>query len=128
MNSPSNKPRRKRNAIWSIDKATLEKATKEATSLNKILLSLGLDNRSGSYKTLKARLQFDGIEYPHIAVGLNHNKGKSFVGHKTPLEEILVEGSTFSRCHLKIRLIEEGLLKEKCSRCGLLPEWYGEKL
>lgn len=128
MKSPPNKPRRKRSIIWSIDKATLEKAVIEAPTLNKLLLSLGLDNRPTSYRTMKARLQDDGIDYSHITLGLGHSKGKSYATERTSLKDVLVIGSTFSRTHLKKRLIKEGLLKNECYKCGILPEWNGEKL
>jgi hypothetical protein len=45
-----------------------------------------------------------------------------------PLEEALVENSTYSRVLLKKRLIKEGILIEECSECGQGPEWNGKPL
>lgn len=42
---------------------------------------------------------------------------------KYTLEEILVENSEYDRCHLKKRLLDSGLLENKCSKCGLDPKW-----
>jgi len=44
---------------------------------------------------------------------------------RRPLEEILVEHSTFSRGHLKQRLYEEGLKRPVCELCGQGEIWRG---
>ena len=48
--------------------------------------------------------------------------------NKTPLDDILVKNSTFSRSQLKIRLYNEGLLERKCCLCGQDEEWNGMKI
>ena len=40
----------------------------------------------------------------------------------------MTENSTYSRNHLKKRLIKNGILENKCDICGLLPEWQEQKL
>jgi len=48
---------------------------------------------------------------------------------KIPLEEILVENSTYLNTHrIKLRLIEEELMEEKCFECGIGNEWNGKPL
>lgn len=48
--------------------------------------------------------------------------------HVIPLDELLVSNRPqTSRTHLKGRLIKEGLLKEKCSVCGIV-DWMGRPL
>ncbi len=44
---------------------------------------------------------------------------------RTPLSEILVERSTYSRNHLKRRLYEVGLKKPECEVCGQGEVWNG---
>jgi hypothetical protein len=44
---------------------------------------------------------------------------------RRPLDEILVEGSTFSRNHLKERLYEAGLKQPICELCGQGEVWRG---
>ena len=45
-----------------------------------------------------------------------------------PLEAILVADSTYAcTSSLRTRLIKEGLVVEKCNRCGLT-QWNGEKI
>lgn len=45
-----------------------------------------------------------------------------------PLSEILVEGSTYSRGHLKARLYKEGVKRRKCELCGQDEEWMGRRM
>jgi hypothetical protein len=45
-----------------------------------------------------------------------------------PLTEILVEGSSFSRVHLKKRLYREGLKQPICELCGQGESWHGRRL
>jgi 5-methylcytosine-specific restriction endonuclease McrA len=128
MNSPVNKPRKKRSAVWMIDRDLLEKTVKESSSLNRVLKTLGLDNRSASYVALKARLKTDVIDFSHITLGIGHAKGKKSSRPKIPLENVLIIGSVYGRAHLKARLLKEGLLKNECTICGQLPSWNGKPL
>ena len=47
---------------------------------------------------------------------------------RIPLSEICVENSTYGRGHLKFRLIENGMLRNKCYICNLDPIWNNKKL
>jgi hypothetical protein len=49
----------------------------------------------------------------------------SGAARRRPLEEILVESSTFSRNHLKERLYEAGLKQPLCELCGQGELWRG---
>lgn len=130
MTDPVIKPRKKRKSIWKIDKPILEDVVKRSTSLNMILTSLGIDNRSSSYKALKARLQVDNIDFTHIPIGLGSNKGRNFQPiFKKELVDVLVKHSTYiNRTNLKARLLREGLLNNECYKCGMGSEWNGESL
>jgi hypothetical protein len=55
--------------------------------------------------------------------GGRHNKRP-----KLKLEEILVEGSTFSRSNLKLRLYKEGLKERRCELCGQDEVWRGDRM
>jgi hypothetical protein len=46
----------------------------------------------------------------------------------TPLEEVLVEGSTYHRGHLKRRLFEEGIKQRRCEICGQGERWHGRRI
>ena len=62
-----------------------------------------------------------------------HNKGIS-VGRlsywdlKYPLEEVLVENSTYNRQSVKKRIIDNDVLPYICNICSLPPVWKGEPM
>jgi len=120
--------RKKRSPIWKIDRDKLTKIVRESETFSKILSYFDLINKGGNVKTLKARLDQESINYFHIKQGRASNKGRRLPNAgKFPLERVLVEGSTYSRCNLKMRLLSEGLIEYKCYICGI-SEWLGEKL
>jgi hypothetical protein len=41
--------------------------------------------------------------------------------------EVFVENSTYSRQHLKTRILEDGLIEYVCKLCNLGPVWYDKK-
>ena len=45
-----------------------------------------------------------------------------------PLEEVLVEHSTYKRESLKMRLYREGLKERRCELCGQSEEWRGRRM
>ena len=45
-----------------------------------------------------------------------------------PLENVLVENSTYSRTALKRRLYKEGIKQRKCELCGQGEEWQGKRM
>ena len=121
---------KKRSRIWQIPKEDLVKVVQDSNSLNAVLNHFGFWNQSGVYKTLKARLQADNIDISHIVLGIGSNKGRTLKSRATiSLKDILIEHSVYdNRSRLKQRLFKNGLLENKCSKCGQLPEWNGEPL
>lgn len=122
------KTREKRSVIWKIEKEKLINVVKQCNTIKDILISFNLSSKGGNNKTLKKRLQYDNIDFSHITLGIGHNKGKKLNRVKMPLDEIMVENSTFSRCHIKKRILDENIIEEKCKICGSLPEWNNKKL
>jgi hypothetical protein len=57
--------------------------------------------------------RYAGLRHAHVA---------------KPLDEILVEHSTYSRGHLKRRLLAEGLKKPVCELCSQGEEWMGRPM
>lgn len=61
--------------------------------------------------------------------GLRGPRKNTIPYNKIPIEEILIENSTYKgRGSLRYRILEEGLLKEVCDACGLKPFWNGKPL
>ena len=120
---------RKRSVIWTIDKQRFQEVVGRSSSFADIFRHFGFASYGNGYKTLKQRMDRDGIDYSHIRLGFNSNKGRKFL-HTTaiPLERVMTENSTYNRCSLKRRLIGGGLLENKCSICGQNTEWAGKNL
>lgn len=115
--------------IWTLEKGKLQEIVKSNASFSAILKYFGFAINSAMIKILKKRLAEDGVDYSHIKTGLDCNKGRKFISTiAIPLEQILVENSTYNRGHLKSRLLEKGLLKNECSICGQNGEWNGKPL
>lgn len=101
------------------------KILSESKSFREVLTNIGYSsNGSGGYNLLKQQLKKRNIVIPKY-----HHYGDNITKkHHIPLNEILVENSTYTnRANLKIRLVKEGLLKYEC-KCGNIGEWKGKKL
>lgn len=119
----------KNSPIWKIDREKLIELINTKDSISDVLRELGYNPYGGCHKTLCKRCEIEDIDIIEIkkrGVRLkNVNNGQK---KRIPLSEILIENSTYDRGHLKQRLISEGIIEEKCDRCNLKPEWFGEKL
>jgi hypothetical protein len=122
------KKRSKRSIIWKIEKSEMEKIVAKSSTFKDILRHFNLINKGANSNTLKSRLIEESIDFSHITTGWGHNKGKSFCKKARPLNEYMIENSTYNRSSLKRRLIQENILANKCSICGLDAEWNNKKL
>ena len=121
------KKRIKRSVIWKISRNEFEKICKNSKTLTEILNKFNLKMKGGNFNGIKRRIEEEGIDISHISRGLACNKGKKF-GPKKQLSELLVENSTYSRGHLKERLLKEELLKNQCSICNLKDIWNNKHI
>ncbi len=80
----------------------------------------------GSHSILRKYVGEWGISTAHFDA--SHGKRRYNLVRRTPLEEILVEGSSFSRGTLKKRLYDHGLKERKCELCGQTEMWRGERM
>lgn len=120
--------RKKRSILWLTPKTEIEAVVKNSKTLTQVLNYYKMNSKGGNHKTLKARLEYDNIDYSHIPTGLNSNKGIARGGvTKISLKKVLVKNSTYNRYHLKNRLIKAGLLDYRCYCCGIT-SWLGQRL
>jgi len=122
------KQRKKRSAIWLMPVIEFKELVKKSDSLAQIIKHFNFVTSHGNYRTLKRRLQEEKIDYSHIKVGRNSNKGRRFLSKAIPLEEVMIKNSAYDRGCLKKRLIKGGILKEKCSKCKVGNNWEREPL
>lgn len=90
------------------------------------LRNLGMCPSGGNPRTIKKYAAKWGIDTSHFDPDLARHRGLRRMA--IPLDQILVEGSTFSRSNLKQRLFAEGLKERRCEFCGQDEAWRGEKM
>jgi hypothetical protein len=94
-----------------------------ARSYSDALQRLGLRPAGGNHGTLKKYIARWGISIEHFDFGARRP-----VREATPLAEVLVEGSTYHRGHLKRRLLAEGIKQRRCELCGQGELWRGKRM
>ena len=98
-------------------------------SIAGVIKSLGLICAGGNYYTIKNRIEELGLDTSHFT-GKGWNIGERYrpIKQAKPIEEILVNNSTFINSnHLRERLLESGLKEARCECCGLT-EWQGKPI
>ena len=101
--------------LYKYTKSDLEEAVSQSSSLRQTLLSLNVSPFGGNYEVLKKAIRHFDMDTSHFT-GQAWNKGKNLPPRK-PLHEYLVRDSGISSFKLKNRLLREGVLSKKCSRC-----------
>lgn len=95
-------------------------------SKKEVIIRLGYKYGGNSWRTIKKRLDKYGIEWKHLKN--EWKKGNGGEREVRPIETYLVENSTVIDSKFKKRLIDEGLLENRCDICGLNNEWVGKEL
>ena len=101
-------------------------AVAASASYAEVLRRLGLRAAGGNHRTVRKyvdeiwQIPTDHFE-PHAALGLVPRRA-------VPLDEVLVEGSTYHRGHLKRRLLAEGVKRPVCEMCGQGELWRGQRM
>jgi hypothetical protein len=101
----------------------LRKVVAGATSLSQVLRHFGLRPAGGNHRLLRGWLEKWGISTEHFTLQWDPPPRE-----RIPLPAILVEGSTYSRGHLKRRLYEEGVKERRCELCGQGEKWHGVRM
>jgi len=114
--------------IWSIDRDTLVRLIAESDTFSSILAVCGLNTQGGNVKTLKRRLDIEGIDYSRIQSNNGRFTKAATRAITVPLDKVLVIDSTYKSSGFRKRLINSGLLINKCYVCGLDPFWNNQPL
>jgi hypothetical protein len=88
------------------------------------MVRLGVRPAGGNHATLKKYLALWGISTDHFDWGGARPPRREAI----PLDEVLVEGSTYERKRLKRRLVEAGLKELRCEMCGQGEMWRGVRM
>ena len=95
-----------------------------ASNHSEVLRVLGLCPTGGSTAVLKKWLLLWEISTEHFEPRARRSPPRT----AKPLDEILVEGSTYARANLKSRLYREGLKTPICELCGTGEMWRGRPM
>lgn len=101
--------------------------------------NLGLTVYGTTYKTLRLTAKSLDLDESHmLGQGWNKPDQKDYLNlgkiNKTPIEKLLIDGGGISSSHLKERLLNEGLLKRRCSApfcknpSTTIDGWTGEEV
>lgn len=123
-------PRTRSSVIWDVSSSEFAGVVSQSSTLTAIAKRLNACPQAGTFKIIKTRLREENVDHSHISLGRDHAKGKrgGLPSVAIPLEQILVEGSAYSRASLKRRLLKAGLLENTCAICNLGPEWQQKPL
>jgi 5-methylcytosine-specific restriction endonuclease McrA len=111
--------------------ADVERLVKESTNWSEVMRGLSLATSGNTKKYIQKYCSDNDIDTSHFT-GQRWAKGKKNVFKQgfeaIPLEEILVENSTYTWSrNLKNKLIAVGLKKSECESCGL-SKWLGKPM
>lgn len=103
-------------------KEQIIEAYKTAKTKTELMRNLGLRNVGSNYRTLDRYVKLYNLD---ISTFIKHDV---LYKKKTPIEDILVQNSNFSRTHLKKKLYNENYKKRKCELCGQDENWNGKHM
>lgn len=112
-------------------KEKLEEIVKKSKNFADVLNYLNLRYAGGSHKIIKNHITNNNIDISHFETSQERikrlrNNGTLCV--ETPIEDVLVENSNYSRGSLKRKLYKLGIKKRECEMCGQGEEWKGRKM
>jgi hypothetical protein len=103
-------------------------AVAASLSYSEALRRLGLRAAGGNHRTLKKYVVAWGISVAHFDPHGTQRCGQPRATPALPLDEVLVEHSTYSRSSLKKRLFASGLKARHCELCGQDETWQGRRM
>jgi hypothetical protein len=107
--------------------AAAREAITTSHSWSEALRKLGMRPAGGNWKTLR-RYADEVWHIPHDHFDPYASQRGAVRAWRTPLGDILVTGSNYSRGHLKDRLYAEGLKQRVCELCGQGELWHGRRM
>src|SRR3954454_7903507 len=102
-------------------------AVADSRSYAGVLRRLGLRAAGANHRTVRKYVE-DVWRIPIDHFDRRRGQAGAGPGRAIPLAEVLVEGSTYHRGHLKRRLLAGGLKRPECEMCGQGELWRGRRM
>lgn len=116
------KERTKRSVVWSLSKTKFEKLVKSCINIAQICRYFELGIKGGNYNTIKRRIKSENIDTSHFK---SRNTLKfNWISEKEFLSNIQKYKNDF----IKKKILEFGLIENKCKICNQLPNWNNKPL
>jgi HNH endonuclease len=107
----------------------LREAVAESLSFAETLRRLGYCHTGANPRTVKKYVRIWGVSTEHFDPEAGRRRALEINGRSAiPLDQVLVEGSSYHRGHLKQRLFEAGLKDRRCECCGQSETWRGRPM
>tara|TARA_R110000772_G_scaffold249530_2_gene363852 strand:+ start:34561 stop:35289 length:729 start_codon:yes stop_codon:yes gene_type:complete len=111
-------------AINKIKKEELQILLNTYSSLKDVLRKIGIKNCNGDrYKDLYKRIKRDDLNFKDSVPRTLGRKGKRLTN-----DELFVKDSSTDNTTVKKRILKDGLLFYKCSKCKMKNSWEGEEI
>lgn len=92
----------------------LRDAVTSSRSLRQALIALGVSVKDNTYRSIKRKIEYLGIDTSHFTTsGPDWKRGR-----QTPLEDYFSGKVKITSHLLRCRLLEDGILQHKCRSCG----------
>lgn len=121
-------PSKRRSLIWKLTREEFQSVIDRSNGITSVLENIGLGRKGSNTNAVKLRILEDGIDLTKLKANRIEARKNTTRMLMLPLEQVMVDNSNYSRSALKKRLLDEGILEEKCDSCGLGPEWNGQRL
>lgn len=122
----------KTSVIYSISTERLKEIVKSSTTFTQILNYFQLKNRGGNHKTLKGRLNNEGIDYSHVGKHAGGCKGSVNLSQVLSLEECLLKIFVISNepynHNVKKYLKRYSMIPYECFDCKNLGQWNNKPI
>lgn len=103
----------------------LIQAVRTNEHITDVLKKLGLRHSSLNAKTIKKYIEEYKLDTSHWKGQITRQRR---VGHESSVSEVFVANSTFTRSHLKEKILKYNLLPYKCAECVSEPKWNDKLL
>jgi Zn finger protein HypA/HybF involved in hydrogenase expression len=100
-------------------------AVKNTEHITDVMKILGLNHSSVNANTIRKYIRELKLDTSHWKDQIIKNNRVSYERH---IEDVFVINSTYTKSHLKEKIIKHQLLEYRCSKCGIDGSWNGEPL